>query len=85
MVGECSNHNQRRPFRLALALFFRDVELAGSRSTTIGRSSKQVNVVLDVAPIKSISRRHAEVVVSTDGGGYTTFVLRDLVSATNLP
>lgn len=58
---------------------------ANSRSTTIGRSSKQVNVVLDVAPIKSISRRHAQVVVGTDGGGHTTFVLRDLVSAANLP
>ena len=58
---------------------------ADRKSTLIGRSSKLVDVVLDVAPIKSISRKHAEVVVRTDGGGQSTFVLRDLVSATNLP
>ncbi|CAM9600198.1 unnamed protein product, partial [Laminaria digitata] len=50
------------------------------KSTLIGRSSKLVDVVLDVAPIKSISRKHAEVVVRTDGGGQSTFVLRDLHS-----
>lgn len=58
---------------------------ANCRSTTIGRSSKLVHVVLDVTPNKSISRKHAEVVLRTDGEGHTTFVLRDLVSATTLP
>lgn len=72
------------PLFLIVAVMWRLTD-GSCRSTTIGRSSKLVHVVLDVTPNKSISRKHAEVVLRTDGGGHTTFILRDLVIASNLP
>lgn len=55
-----------------------------SDKITIGRSTKMVDIVLDLTPTNTISRRHAEITRTQGGEGGKCFVIKDLVRTRTL-
>lgn len=55
-----------------------------SEKITIGRSTKMVDIVLDLTPTNTISRRHAEITRTQGGEGGKCFVIKDLVRTRTL-
>lgn len=50
-----------------------------SEKITIGRSTKMVDIVLDLTPTNTISRRHAEITRTQGGEGGKCYIIKDLV------